>query len=112
MNKEEIDKWLDEQYGCSYTRLEVLHDFYFEKYTDLKQENQHLKEELKAVRKGLSKVSVKRNKWKNRYYKEKKKNRRAIKYIKEHKTDHRHNFRSLVYADVLLQILDKGENNE
>ena len=44
MNKEEIDKWLDEQYGCCYTRLEEIHDFYFEKYCDLKQENQQLKQ--------------------------------------------------------------------
>ena len=36
MNKEEIDKWLNEEYGCSYTRLEELHDFYFEKYCDLR----------------------------------------------------------------------------
>lgn len=47
MNKEEIDKWLDEEYGCSYTRLEELHDFYFEKYCDLKQENQQLNQLLK-----------------------------------------------------------------
>ena len=27
MNIEEIDKWLDNEYGVSYTRLEELHDF-------------------------------------------------------------------------------------
>ncbi len=43
MNLEAINKWLDEEYGCSYTRLEELHDFYFEKYTDLKEENKQLK---------------------------------------------------------------------
>ena len=32
MNLEAINKWLDEEYGCSYTRLEELHDFYFKKY--------------------------------------------------------------------------------
>lgn len=42
MNLETINKWLDEKYGCSYTRLEELHDFYFEKYTDLQQENKKL----------------------------------------------------------------------
>lgn len=83
MNKEEIDKWLYEKYGCSYTRLEELHDFYFEKYTDLKEENNQLKEELKAVNKGLRKVLSKRKKWKYRYYKEKMKNRKAIKYIED-----------------------------
>lgn len=46
MNIEAINKWLDEEYGCSYTRLEELHDFYFEKYCDLKKENQQLKEKL------------------------------------------------------------------
>lgn len=47
MNLEAINKWLDEEYGCSYTRLEELHDFYFENYCDLKKENNQLKEELK-----------------------------------------------------------------
>ena len=46
MNLEAINKWLDEEYGCSYTRLEELHDFYFEKYNDLQQENQQLKERV------------------------------------------------------------------
>ena len=42
MNLETINKWLDEEYGCSYTKLEELHDFYFEKYCDLQQENKKL----------------------------------------------------------------------
>ena len=46
MNKEEIDKWLDEEYGCSYTRLEELHDFYFEKYCNFKEEIKQLKERI------------------------------------------------------------------
>ena len=37
MTIEEINKWLDNEYGISYTRLEELHDFYFEKYCDLQQ---------------------------------------------------------------------------
>ncbi len=37
MNLETINRWLDEKYGCSYTRLEELHDFYFEKYIDLQE---------------------------------------------------------------------------
>ena len=44
MSLEEINKWLDNEYGCSYTKLEELHDFYFEKYCDLKQENKQLKD--------------------------------------------------------------------
>ncbi len=35
MNIEEIDKWLNEEYGVSYTRLEELHDFFYERYTNL-----------------------------------------------------------------------------
>lgn len=49
MNLETINKWLDEECGCSYTRLEELHDFYFEKYCDLKQENQRQKEVISKL---------------------------------------------------------------
>lgn len=50
MNIETINKWLDEEYGCSYTRLEELHDFYFEKYCDLKKENNQLKDNWNKLR--------------------------------------------------------------
>lgn len=51
MNLETINKWLDEEYGCSYTKLEELHNFYFEKYCDLQQENKQLKEKInKTIR--------------------------------------------------------------
>lgn len=49
MNLETINKWLDEKYGCSYTKLEELHDFYFEKYCDLQQENKQLKERIEYL---------------------------------------------------------------
>ena len=49
MSLEEINKWLDNEYGVSYTRLEELHDFYFEKYCDLKQENKKLKDKLSKI---------------------------------------------------------------
>lgn len=56
MNIEEIDKWLDSEYGVSYTRLGELHDFLIEqsmKYQDksdnLQQENKQLKEEKKQA---------------------------------------------------------------
>lgn len=49
MNLETINKWLDEEYGCSYTKLEELHDFYFEKYCDLKQENKKQKNILDEI---------------------------------------------------------------
>ena len=105
MNKEEIkfdhfkdieeliqhlEMWYAEDDYYAYDRYFHLRDarimgmFIYE----LQQENKQLREELKAVRKGLSKVSVKRNKWKNRYYKEKRKNKqlkevinKAIEYI-------------------------------
>lgn len=49
MNLEAINKWLDEEYGCSYTRLEELHDFYFERYCNLQQENKQLKEKVNKL---------------------------------------------------------------
>ena len=49
MNLETINKWLDEEYGCSFTRLEELHDFYFEKYCDLQKENKQLKELIDTI---------------------------------------------------------------
>lgn len=49
MNLETINKWLDEEYGCSYTKLEELHNFYFEKYCDLKQENERQKEVISKL---------------------------------------------------------------
>ena len=38
MNKEIIDKWLENEYGVSYTRLEELHDFVIEQ--DLKHQEE------------------------------------------------------------------------
>ena len=51
MNIEAINKWLDNEYGVSYTRLEELHDFYFEKYCDLKKENKQLKDNWNNLKK-------------------------------------------------------------
>lgn len=50
MNKEEIDKWLNEEYGCSYTRLEELHDFYLEKYCDLRDKIDKAKDVVKEIK--------------------------------------------------------------
>lgn len=55
MTIEEINKWLDEEYGCSYTRLLELHDFYFEKYCDLKKENNQLKSNWNELKKYIRK---------------------------------------------------------
>ena len=54
MNLKEINKWLDEEYGCSYTKLEELHDFYFEKYCNLKQENKQLKDNWNNLKEYLN----------------------------------------------------------
>ena len=54
MNLEAINKWLDEEYSCSYTRLLELHDFYFEKYCDLKKENQELKDNWNKLKEYLN----------------------------------------------------------
>lgn len=45
MNLQEIDKWLDEEFGVSYTRLEELHDFVLEQ--GMKKE-ENLKKQLEA----------------------------------------------------------------
>ncbi len=42
MNLETINKWLDDKYGVSYTRLEELHDFVVEQ--DLKHQEKAQKE--------------------------------------------------------------------
>ena len=55
MNIEAINKWLDEEYGCSYTRLLELHDFYFEKYCDLQQENKQLKDNWNKIKEYIRK---------------------------------------------------------
>ena len=53
MNIQEIDKWLDNEYGCSYTRLEELHDYFFEKYTAQKEEIERLNNIINELEKWL-----------------------------------------------------------
>jgi len=59
MNLETINKWLDEECGCSYTRLEELHDFYFEKYCDLQQENKQLKNNWNKLKEYIKETKLK-----------------------------------------------------
>lgn len=54
MNLETINKWLDEEYGCSFTKLEELQNFYFEKYCDLQQENRQLQNNINKLQKELN----------------------------------------------------------
>ena len=49
MNIEEINKWLYNEYGCSYTRLEELHDYFFEKYTDQQEEIKRLNKRIEDL---------------------------------------------------------------
>lgn len=83
MNIEIINKWLDEEYGCSYTRLEELHDFYFEKYCDLQQENKQLKDNWNELREVIRK--------KQDYY----------RYVKDNR-----------YRKFLSELLDKMQELE
>ena len=83
MNIEIINKWLDEEYGCSYTRLEELHDFYFEKYCDLQQENKQLKDNWNELREVIRK--------KQDYY----------RYVKDNR-----------YRKFLSELLDKMQEIE
>ena len=62
MSLEEINKWLDNEYGVSYTRLEELHDFLIEqnmKYQDkidnLQQENKKLKDNWNKLKEYIRK---------------------------------------------------------
>lgn len=95
MNKEEIEELKDFTIDltdideltlglevCSKKSNMVIQEF-ANLIIELQQENQSLKEELKAVNKGLRKVLSKRKKWKYRYYKEKRKNSKALKYIED-----------------------------
>lgn len=107
MNKEEITT--EDVLNVTGSIFETMLDYVDNSSKDieqLQQENKSLKEELKAVNKGLRKVLSKRKKWKYRYYKEKMKNRRAKSYIKNNY--HLNWYVESNYKDELLQILDKG----
>lgn len=69
---------MEERYG------EELYKEYLEKENNqLKENNMSMQEEIKAVNKGLRKVLSKRKKWKNRYYKEKRKNKQLKEVIEK-----------------------------
>lgn len=55
MNIEEIDKWLDNEYGVSYTRLEKLHDFVIEQDLKHREEADKEIERLNNIIKNTSK---------------------------------------------------------
>ena len=51
MNIEEIDKWLDNEYGVSYTELEKLHDFVVDR------DREHQKQKDKTINDLLKRIS-------------------------------------------------------
>lgn len=57
MNIQEIDKWLDNEYGVSYTRLEELHDFV------IKQDLKHREEAKKEIERLNKLISQREKKW-------------------------------------------------
>ena len=103
MNIEEIDKWLYNEYGTSYTRLEELHDYFFEKYTDQKEEIERLK--------GLCDKYEEEHKT---TFEEWKKTINIIKEVRKYIQD-RYDGEVLTHTfdkdnvGELLEILDKGE---
>lgn len=56
MNIKEIDKWLDEEYGCSYTRLEELFNFEIDKQLKLFDKVEQLEKENKKYKEVIDKA--------------------------------------------------------
>lgn len=110
MDLETINKWLDEEYGCSYTKLEELHDFYFEKYCDLKKENKQLQEELEWTI-GI----VEHNRIiseKNKEIHQLKDNWNKLKEIIRKKQDYYRYVKDNRYRKFLSELLDKMQELE
>ena len=63
MNLEEINKWLDNQYGCSYTRLEELHDWLADKDIKNKDKIDKLKNRIHALEKHNKKLQLEAQKY-------------------------------------------------
>ena len=69
---EQIDRWLDNEYGCSYTHLEELHNFVIE------QDIKHQEEKDKEIKRLQDEVITMRK----LYFEIKDRNNKAIEYIK------------------------------
>ena len=115
MNIEQIDKWLNEEYGCSYTRLEELHDYFFEKYTDQKEEIERLNDYI-SFYKDLSKKQNKKNEELRALYESerevkedyKSRSNKAIEYIIKRENQFFIPYFTSKEANELIDIL-KGE---
>ncbi len=105
MNIEEIDKWLDNEYGMSYTKLEELHDYFFEKYTDQKEEIERLNNIIKEVRESANrelKIAEENIKQSEKWLDIEEEQGHAKRDIHTGKVVKR-------YMKMFLDILDKGE---
>lgn len=60
MKIEEIDKWLDNEYGVSYTELEELHDFVIEQDMKHQEEAEQEIERLNNIINGINNYCFKR----------------------------------------------------
>ena len=58
MNIKEIDKWLDEEYGCSYTRLEELFNFEIDKQLKLFDKVEQLEKKTKKYKEVIEKIKT------------------------------------------------------
>lgn len=77
---EEIDKWLDNEYGCSYTRLEELHDFVIE------QDMKHQKEKDKEIERLVDELEEQERHIKEANFEIERLTELCNKYEEEHKT--------------------------
>ena len=109
MNIEEIDKWLDNEYGSSYTRLEELHDYFFEKYTDQQEEIKRLNKRMED----LNTINEEHQILNGMIRKELQQKENIIKEAREY-IEERYNGEVLTHTfdkdnvGELLEILDKG----
>ena len=56
MNITTVNKWLDEEYGCSFTKLEELHDFLAERNVKLLDEQDELIKKIEELEKENKKL--------------------------------------------------------
>lgn len=112
MNIEEIDKWLDNEYGVSYTRLEELHDFlieqnmkYQDKIDDLQQENKQLKDKIEKLKDYGEAVGERRNQLYDKIDK-------AIDWCNEIIRTFCEDDKQVVVAYEIKEILGDKENEE
>ena len=88
MNLEEIDKWLGDEYGVSYTRLEELLNFEINQHMKYQDESKHLKDQLDNALRMFDEEAAK--------------NEKAIEYINK----------NTYYADGCIEAVPLVEGDE